>query len=469
MIELSFILTIDGIGEVVGPQKDIQGYISTDSRTIKGGDFFLALQGPNFDGAQYIENVLQKNTPVIIATSTPENKDKILKLQSKYLETTFILVKDSLIFYQNMAKEFRKNWQSKNPEGLIIGITGSNGKTTTKEMLSFFFKKCLGDKTLYNQKNFNNHIGIPQTLLGIKEDTEHIILEMGTNHPGEIGVLCDMAAPNAGIITNIGHSHLEFFENQENIFKEKRVLFDCVAQSDFKKKYFVLSGDDPFLKNLSGDVPTTYISSTKSDDSSQLCEIDNDALRFVYKGHTCEIKNSYLTGVHNYYNLAMALIFVLRFFPEKIQELIQAATDFCPEDNRSAWVTKWEKSFFMDAYNANPSSMMAAIHGFLQYCEDHQIKAESFFFVVGDMNELGESTATFHEDLGKFFKEKKIKNVAFVGRFAEHFLQGCGSGYMTSPTVENFKEKHWPSVLQKHTHFFLKASRSVALETLLDT
>ncbi|MCY4524208.1 MAG: UDP-N-acetylmuramoyl-tripeptide--D-alanyl-D-alanine ligase, partial [Halobacteriovoraceae bacterium] len=291
MISREIIKNGAGILNIWGDLKSTHYKISTDSRKYKNKELFLALQGENFDGFTYVEEVLKKGCEIVVFNTSKENLIKRREFSKKY-DICFIEVEDSTKYFQNIALLHIQNWKKQDPDRNIIGITGSNGKTTTKEMLFHFLNSIMPDKIHCSWGNYNNHIGVPATIVEITDQHQAAIIEMGTNHPGEIELLCNIALPNAGIITSIGKAHLEFFNNEENIFKEKSSLFEHVGKYH-PSAPFVVDGEDIFLKTLS---------STKGLVKYSCDSISLSSHQVVIDGSTLE--NRHITGKHNFKNLS---------------------------------------------------------------------------------------------------------------------------------------------------------------------
>ena len=218
---------IQGIIESNGEYSNTEISITTDSRSMTSENVFLALKGENFDGFDYMNPALEKGVEVVIYTHLPERTEIVKSLKERYKDVLFIAVGNTLKYLQDSASWWMREWQKSNG-GITIGLTGSNGKTTTKELLFAQAEIILKDKVLCTAGNFNNHIGVPLTVLRIKNKHKLAIIEMGTNHPGEIEVLCNIANPKFGLITNVGAAHLEFFKDESGVLKEKSSLYDYI-------------------------------------------------------------------------------------------------------------------------------------------------------------------------------------------------------------------------------------------------
>lgn len=469
MIDLKLIRSIPGIVKEWGscdPQTLLKD-ISTDSRLYRLGEGFLALNGERYKGIQFVESILPQKIPVVILTSEDEKELDLIKRWSReYPSTLFIQVQDTLAFYQSLSSQYREEWMKKSEGRLILAITGSNGKTTTKEMVNHFLEGLKPGKVLCTEKNFNNHVGVPRTLLKLSDGVDYAIIEMGMNHPGELDILCEITRPMAGIITNVGWAHIEFFESQEGIFAEKRTLFDAVMKNTDNSGHFALWADDPFLKKLPH-YPHVSRWGEKAGEWHSYYESQSHSIALSQGNKEYQLMNKNLVGEHNFINLANSFLLLLSLFPGQEKRLLELASTFHPKDNRSTWIKKNGNQIYMDAYNANPSSMKAALSGIVDFYRIQSIPADRQFYIIGDMYELGEHTERFHQELGFFIKELGIQNVAFLGKFAPFYQKGFGEKGIIYLDKKEFTEKEWPQIQKQFEYIFIKASRGMALETLI--
>lgn len=373
-------------------ENKIRGHrVTTDSRQIMPGDVFIALKGENFDGNTYAAEALKKGA-VLSVIDNPA-------YQCEGCE----LVPDSLLFLQELARHHRRQL------GIpILGITGTNGKTTTKELCHAVLSQKF--RTFATQGNFNNHIGVPLTLLSMDETTQFGIVEMGANHPGEIKTLCDIAEPDFGIITNIGRAHLEGFGNYENIIATKSALYDYVFSKN--GKVFVNSSDPLLMEITAGHERSTY------GVNGELLkgEIKQTVPYLVYalltlKGHLY-IK-THLVGGYNFDN-AMAASAIGMYFgidPLKIQEAIE---NYRPSNLRSQLIRSESNTIILDAYNANPSSMQASVSNFKEMPGEHKV------MILGEMLELGKESAKAHEELLQLATSGNFDKIFLIGNNFEH-------------------------------------------------
>lgn len=435
--------------------------INTDSRAFAKGDTFVALVGENFDAFNYLEGVLDLEAKVVVINSNDEREALLPMLAAFYPKTLFITVTDTLLFIQELARLHIEQWKKGDKDRKIIGITGSNGKTTHKEMVYYLLNSILPGKVLATKGNLNNHIGVPLTLFRLEKKHKVAIVEMGMNHAGEIRVLTDIAGPEHGMITNIGAAHIEFLKTMEAIFKEKGTLYDAVVEKMKGKGVFVVNGDDPYLARLKKSKGLVTYGENNGDVK---IKIDGDEISFNIDKKNVWIKNKNIFEHHNLKNLAGTTIFAMNLFPSKIKELTLAASKYeQPSMNRSQWIG----NIFLDAYNANPSSMRVSIDSFVTIMKKKGVSLDECYFILGDMNELGEHAPQMHKEIAEHVKSLGIKNVTFIGRYRDFYLSGYSSPTSHFLTKEEFSNE-WRKIRETYKHVFIKASRSLKLETLID-
>jgi len=378
--------------DVVNLYNKIRGHrVTIDSRQITIGDVFIALKGDNFDGNRYAAEALQKGAILSVIDD------------SQYMVEGCELVPDTLLFLQELARYHRR--QLRIP---ILGITGTNGKTTTKELCHVVLSQKF--KTFATQGNFNNHIGVPLTLLSMDETAEFGIVEMGANHLGEIKLLCDIAEPDYGIITNIGYAHLEGFGSYENIKTTKKALYEHIL---IKNGQLFVNAEDDLLMNLSeGQQRNTY----GCNGDLLKGEIKQSVPFLVYslltpKGQL-DIK-THLVGNYNFDNVMAASAIGVHFGidPLKIQSAIE---NYTPSNLRSQLIQTEKNTIILDAYNANPSSMQAAISNFKEIDGEHKI------LILGEMLELGVESEKAHLDILQLTANSKFEQIYLIGNNFEH-------------------------------------------------
>lgn len=459
MINLNELKKLSEIKKILNEANDETPLeFGTDSRTFKEQSAFVALKGDTFDGFKFADQIVDsRNLITIVFEGSEENIKKAQKLAETYPKICFIAATDIIQLLQIIGKAISKKFYEKS--GKAICISGSNGKTTTKEMI-YFLLKSLGFHTIKTISNNNNHIGVPLTLFQINLQTEYAVVELGSNHPGEIPTLCRIIDPHIGFTTNIGMTHLEFFETLENVAKEESYLYEAIKRSNKGPKLFFVNNDDEYLKNISG---PECVDLNKGE--IQIGPELNCA-RLKIGGRLYEITNPNLIGKHNFFNIGAASVIVHKITGKDIKEIILHAKNFQSSNNRSQWVdTKFSSKVFLDAYNANPSSMREAIGAFFESTAS-KCKQEDALYIVGDMNELGKNSEDYHKKLGEFISELKLKNVWFVGRFTQSYQKGFSAGmaFASSSEAKLALEK----LGNRFKYIFIKGSRSLQLESILD-
>ena len=359
--------------------------ITTDSRNISKDCIFVALKGEHFDGNDFALQVAEEG---IAAGVIADRKDL-----SKH--DRLFVVDDSLKALQELAKHHREQL------GLpIIGITGTNGKTTTKELISAVLSKKYN--IIYTQGNFNNQLGVPLTVLRIKPDTEMAVVEMGASHPGDIDELTNIGEPNYGIITNIGRAHLRDFGGYEGVIKTKNEMYQYIGAH---KGILFVNKDNELLMSLANNInKVTYGTGNDADVKGKMLSA-NPYLSVEWNGYKIDTQ---LVGDYNFENV-LAAICVGKYFKVAENDIVEALSSYCPTNNRSQVIETGKNRVVMDAYNANPTSMSYSIKNFRNICKDDNL------LILGDMLELGEESQQEHQTIVKLLQELKFKNVCLVG------------------------------------------------------
>jgi UDP-N-acetylmuramoyl-tripeptide--D-alanyl-D-alanine ligase len=453
---------LSAINSIHGNNTECELIINTDSRKFTTGETFVALRGENFDGRKYLESVLKIGARAVVFECEKEYVQKLSSWVQAYPETLFICASDSLKFLQELASEYILEWKKEVPNRKIIGITGSNGKTTHKEMMFFILQKLFPDKILATHGNLNNHIGVPLTIFTLTNNHDVAIIEMGMNHPGEIAELTAIAHPEHGMITNVGPAHIEFMKSTENIFKEKSELYNSVLANSHGEGVFTVNADDTYLVRL----PKTPGLITYGENTGDVkIKINPPEVELTWKEKKLLITNQNISERHNLKNLAGVAVFLMKLYPEKQSQIIAAASEYSqPEMNRSQWID----NIFLDAYNANPSSMRTSLNSFVETMKSKNISLDDCYFVLGDMNELGEFAPALHKEIAEHAKDIGIKNITFIGRYRKFYLDGFSNPTSEFATKEEFIDS-FKKIKKDYRYVFVKASRSLQLETLAVT
>ena len=380
--------------------------VSTDTRNLPAGCVFFALPGSNFDGNKFAKQALDKGASLAVI----DNPDYAL------LEGT-LLVPDTLLALQDLARAWRRELALP-----IVGVTGTNGKTTTKELLAAVLSTKYN--LHYTQGNLNNQIGVPLTLLQLTGDHEMAIVEMGASHPGDIKELVEIAEPNSGLITNVGRAHLEGFGSFEGVQQTKKELYDYLREHG---GFIFRNADNPYLAQMAGDLKSVLYTTGKLP------------------------SGTHLVGEYNAENVSAALC-VGEYFGVSSEIGLEAICQYVPTNNRSQQMQTVNNRLIVDAYNANPTSMQAAINAF---------KGDTY--ILGAMRELGEYTHLEHQNIVNMLAERKADCVYLVGE--EYRL--TTSPYPIFDSVEGLHTYLEQHVLTGRT-ILLKGSRSTNMEKLID-
>ncbi len=408
--------------------------VCTDTRKITENCIFFALKGDNFDGNKYAAQALKKGAKYAVI----DNKDHALSSQ-------YILVDNVLQTLQKLATHHRNYSKAK-----VISLTGSNGKTTTKELINAVLSKKY--KTIATKGNLNNHIGVPLTLLTIKEDTEIAIVEMGANHQKEIEFLCHLAQPDFGYITNFGKAHLEGFGSEEGVIKGKSELYDYLCSNN---KAIFLNADDPIQYDKLGSYIKKFGFSTNNDQYYNIEFLG--AKPFVQLKLEDVIINSQLIGSYNFTNCAAAAL-IGKYFNIPLEAIKMAIASYTPQNNRSQIIERNGNQIILDAYNANPTSMKAALNNLETMGESNKIA------FLGDMFELGETAIAEHQTIADLAAQSNFTDVYLIGK---HF-NATHTPLKTFDSFEAVAENLKQHPLKQKGTLLIKGSRGMALERLLD-
>jgi UDP-N-acetylmuramoyl-tripeptide--D-alanyl-D-alanine ligase len=411
--------------------------VCSDTRALEEGNLFFALKGPNFNGNEFAKEALKEGALAVVVDENTYHTD----------DEKNILVDDALKTLQLLATHHRE--QLNIP---IIGITGSNGKTTSKELIHAVLEKKYN--VFATEGNLNNHIGVPLSLLSINNNHEIAIIEMGANHVGEIASYCKMAQPTHGLITNIGKAHIGEFGGFENIIIGKSELFDFLKKNDGIP---FINTQDTVLKNMQKRFSNAVTFPNEGDDLELRPEKGTAFLRYSTEGFSHIDTN--LVGQFNYLNVASALC-IGKFFKVSMEKAIEATQEYMPENMRSQMIKTDNYTILLDAYNANPDSMELAIKSL------GAIENTESVVILGDMFELGESSELEHEKLGELAVDLGISKRYYCGKLIKSAskLDTFGKYFETKDElIEHLKNKP----LKKGSTILIKGSRKNALEEIV--
>lgn len=403
-----------------------------DSRKVESGSLFFAFSGESYNAAEKAKEAIEKGALAVIVEdekySDPENN--------------IFFVPSTLVFLQQLSILHRD--QLNIP---IIGLTGSNGKTTTKELISTVLSSKF--KTQYTFGNLNNHIGVPLTLLSIREEHEIAVIEMGANHQKEIEMLCEIAKPNIGYITNFGKAHLEGFGGYEGVIKGKSELYNYLMKNGQK---ILVNENDPIQNEKTKDYSSKITFGTPNSEYSFEPIYKENFVGVQYQG--IQIFSN-LTGKYNYDNISAAVALGL-YFNINIEEIKSAIENYFPSNMRSQVQKKGEKTLVLDTYNANPSSMLVSLENFKSFEGSKTI-------IIGDMLELGDESLKEHQNIIDFAKSCGFDEIITVGPHFKAVYQSVNAFLNTSELIERLQ-----LVPITKDNILLKASRGIALEKIID-
>ena len=415
-------------------------HLCTDSRALKPGDIFLCLKGDRFDGNQFAVQAIEQGARLVIVDSEALKSD-----------ARFVYVENSLTALQQLAKHHFAQMSCKK---IIVG--GSNGKTTTKEVSRTVLSAA--GNTLATPGNWNNHIGVPLTLLSVTPSHEFAIIELGTNHPGEMKVLCDLISPDAGIITNIGKEHLEGFGDIETVAKEESEVYLSLMSNH---GLAIVNIDDDWLNSMKKRLSNQLTISTLNKEADFYAQIHEEMPLLTFDLYHQQILvgsfSSSLSGRYNAYNLLFGTALGVSS-GLNAAESMSLACQYVPSNNRSEWRTINGIQIFLDAYNANPSSMTFAIQSFATLKGNKQL-------FLGDMLELGDHSESEHIALLELCTSLGIQENTFL--VGAEFCEACPNHPYRFETIDALLA--WLDTHPMECDFaFIKGSRGIKMERLLE-
>jgi UDP-N-acetylmuramoyl-tripeptide--D-alanyl-D-alanine ligase len=417
--------------------------ICTDTRNIVPNSIFFALRGDNFDANAFARKAVDEGCAYAVIDNSQYADDE-----------RFIVVDDVLKTLQELARFHRRQMKA-----TVIGITGTNGKTTTKELIADVLKEKYN--VIYTQGNLNNHIGVPLTLLKIKPEHEFAVIEMGANHAGEIRTLAEIAQPDYGIITNVGKAHLEGFGSFEGVMRTKAELYDFILK---RGKGIFLNSDNENLMQMANSLVFTekersvifYSLLDKADVRGKIIDCSPFLEMEIAMSQQFSVTTN-LTGSYNAENV-LAAVAIGNFFGVDAQHIKQGIENYKPTNNRSQFVETEKNKLIVDAYNANPTSMTAAINNFAQIAENNKT------LIIGDMLELGEQSAEEHQKIVELLVSFGFVNVFLVGKN----FSATKNNFRCFDNVEEL-ENYFLNNTITDSYVLIKGSRGTKLETIIRT
>lgn len=412
--------------------------VCTDTRNIKKDCLFICLKGERFNGNTFSAEALKAGAKYVIVD------------EAEYAtQVNIFLVPNALEYLQQLANFHRNRFSIP-----IVGITGSNGKTTSKELIASVLEQKFN--VHYTQGNLNNHIGVPLTLLGLNENHEIAVIEMGANKFGDIAELCAIAEPTHGIITNIGKAHLEGFINFEGVLETKKEMYDSVERSN--GVLFVNADDEILTSILPASLETKTYGTKKADVIGELLALTPFVkMNWKTNSHQSETIETQMIGKYNFYNF-LAAICIGRYFEVNEELISKAITSYAPTNNRSQISKTDRNTLILDAYNANPTSMKSALESF-QFI-DHPNK----FVILGDMYELGNESATEHQKIMDLLQEFNLKGICIGSHFSE--TKNNSSEIVCFRSKEDYIQTVEKTSIH-HALILLKGSRGIGLESIV--
>ena len=410
--------------------------VSIDTRSIKVNDIFFAIKGPNFDGNKFALQAIKNGASYVVSDNLDISKksDKI------------IYVENSIKALQKLANYHRRKLNTK-----IIAITGSNGKTTTKELVLNVLKSRF--KTVATKGNLNNHLGVPLSLLSIEKDTEIGIIEMGANHLNEIANLCVIAEPEFGYITNFGNAHLEGFKSLEGVIKGKSELYDYLKSN---KKFIFYNSDNKKQSNILNGYANTFTYGVNDDSNCNIINCSNEDS--VHVNYRSELIKSNIYGDYNFENICIAIA-IGEYFGVSFEQIKKGIESYLPENNRSQVTITERNTVVLDAYNANPTSMKLAIESFCKTSYTNKM------IIVGDMFELGNDSIHYHQEIINYLEKINDSIIYIVG---EYFCNTKHSDKIKSFSSKKELINNLSKTNVSNYSILIKGSRGMQLEKIIE-
>ena len=409
--------------------------VSIDTRNIKSNDIFFAINGPNFNGNKFALEAIKKGCSYVVSD----------ELEVSKLSNKIVYVEDSVKALQELANYHRRTLNAK-----IIAITGSNGKTTSKEILLNVLKSKYN--TIATKGNLNNHLGVPLTLLSMNKDTEIGIIEMGANHLKEIEALCKIAEPDYGYITNFGNAHLQGFKTIEGVIKGKSELYEYLKSNS---KLIFYNSQNNTQSNVIGEYTNSFSYGINANDDCQLSKVkSSDNIQVSYKNKTISSK---IYGDYNFDNICIAIA-IGDFYNIDFEDIKKGVENYLPENNRSQITTKESNTIILDAYNANPTSMDLAIKSF------EKLKHTNKVIIAGDMFELGEESNKYHQQIVNYLESTSNIEIFIVG---VNFSKTNHSNKIKSLVTTDELITDLMKLKIKNSSILIKGSRGMELEKVI--
>ena len=410
--------------------------VSIDTRSIKVNDIFFAIKGPNFNGNKFALQAIKNGASYVVSDNLDISKksDKI------------IYVENSIKALQKLANYHRRKLNTK-----IIAITGSNGKTTTKELVLNVLKSRF--KTVATKGNLNNHLGVPLSLLSIEKDTEIGIIEMGANHLNEIANLCVIAEPDFGYITNFGNAHLEGFKSLEGVIKGKSELYDYLKSN---KKFIFYNSDNKKQSNILNGYANTFTYGLNDDSNCNIINCSNEDS--VHVNYRSELIKSNIYGDYNFENICIAIA-IGEYFGVSFEQIKKGIESYLPENNRSQVTITERNTVVLDAYNANPTSMKLALESFCKTSYTNKM------IIVGDMFELGNDSIHYHQEIINYLEKINNSIIYIVG---EYFCNTKHSDKIKSFSSKKELINNLSKTNVSNYSILIKGSRGMQLEKIIE-